>query len=213
MNPSLDKLYVFLLLIPLVTIHELAHAFVATLMGDSTPKEEGRLTFNPLAHMDLFGTLIIPAINIFVLPGGFGFFAWGRPVPTDPHQLKNPRVQGILIALAGPLANVVVAFLLLVVARLVIPHAHKLGELFATLVLASIFLSVFHLLPIMPFDGWTIIKNIFKISDQWERQMGLFWFIAILIFLNLPPVYHFLEFSAYQLFILLNHLSGSPLSR
>ncbi|CAI9085986.1 site-2 protease family protein [Candidatus Methylacidiphilum fumarolicum] len=213
MNPSIDRLYLFLLLIPLITIHEFAHAMVATLMGDRTPRDEGRLTFNPLVHMDLFGTLIIPAINIFLLPGGFGFFAWGRPVPTNPSLLKNPRLQGILIALAGPLANIITAFFILLIAKVVIPQDHKLSELFATFVLASIFLAVFHLLPVMPFDGWTIIKNIFRIPDQWEHQMGIFWFIAILIFLNLPPVYHFLEFSAYHLFMLLNLLSGSPLHR
>ena len=103
-------LIVFISLILVVSIHEFAHAFVADRLGDSTPKLQGRLTLNPLAHLDLFGTILLLLV-------GFG---WGKPVMFDPYNLKNPRRDAALISLAGPTSNLLFAILAAIIYRIVL---------------------------------------------------------------------------------------------
>src|ERR1019366_3689118 len=96
----------FCVLIPSIILHEIAHGWVALAFGDDTAKRAGRLTLNPIAHIDIVGTVIVPILLIF---SGFGFFGWAKPVPVNVGKLRSPRNQGVLVSLAGPATNVVLA--------------------------------------------------------------------------------------------------------
>jgi Zn-dependent protease len=139
-----------LLLWILTAPHEFAHAWVATRLGDDTPMREGRVTLNPLAHIDWIGTALLPFVTSLV---SGGFIGWGRPVNTDPSKLKG-RLNGLaLVALAGPLSNVVMAVLLGLIA-VATSHAFPAFARFAAQgVRLSLYLALFNLLPIPPLDG------------------------------------------------------------
>ncbi|MDE1169682.1 MAG: site-2 protease family protein [Verrucomicrobium sp.] len=203
----LDHFYIFLMFIPLVSFHEAAHAWAAYRLGDDTAEQEGRLTLDPRSHIDLLGTIIIPALNILVLSGGL--FGWGRPVPVDPLNLRRPRRDEILIALAGPLANLLVALLTCAVLTWLIP-AHspwqKLAYLFAYV---SVFLSLLNLIPIPPFDGWTIVRNVFGFRSETLEQSGLWWTLGIMAVLLFTPAFSYLNLASDGILLALQHLCGA----
>src|SRR4029079_3868068 len=118
----LDGLLIYLCFIPVLTLHEFAHAWVAWKCGDDTAKKLGRVSINPIVHMELIGTLVLPLLAIYLQSSGsmLGSFiiGWGKPVPVDPSNLRKPRRDDTLIALAGPGMNLVLAFLLTGVAVL-----------------------------------------------------------------------------------------------
>lgn len=133
-----------------ITVHEFSHALVATLLGDATPRYEGRLTLNPMAHLDPLGTLLL----IFV---GFG---WGKPVPFNPYNLRFKRFGPALVSLAGPFANLVliIVFLLLSALFAVIGVANPaFNELFSLVIFLNIVLMIFNLIPIAPLDGSKVL--------------------------------------------------------
>ncbi len=154
-NP-LSLLFFVVALMVAITVHEFAHALLATLLGDTTPREQRRLTLNPLAHLDPLGTL-----TLFI--AGFG---WGRPVIYNPYYLKGGRFAEFLIAIAGPLANIIVAFLFALPGRIyfatsgVWPET-PLFDFFAAVVTLNLVLAVFNLIPIPPLDGSKILYLFF----------------------------------------------------
>jgi Zn-dependent protease len=158
-----------------ITIHEFSHAFVADKLGDPTPRINDRLTLNPLAHLDPIGTMAL-----FIAR-----FGWGKPVPIDPYNLKNPRRDSAMISLAGPGSNLILAALLSLVLRF-IPINLPVNLVFAIIVL-NVNLAVFNLLPIPPLDGAKILVGLlphdvaYKI-DQSLNQYG----ILLLILLVFP---------------------------
>lgn len=145
----IDTLIFFVVaLIIAITVHEAAHAWVAYLQGDNTAKMLGRLTLNPLSHLDPMGTIMMFLV-------GFG---WGRPVPYNPNMVRNGLWSEVLIALAGPASNIVVAFLAALPARIYIIQNQALPEgqiyvFLATIVTLNIFLAAFNLIPLPPLDG------------------------------------------------------------
>ncbi len=133
------------------TCHEFAHALVADRLGDPTPRNLGRLSLNPLVHLDLLGTLF------FVLFG----FGWARPVPVNPRNFHDPRQGMLQVALAGPLANVTVAFLLGALVKLGGDPAGALAGGFVSLVIwVNVILAIFNLIPIPPLDGSRILESL-----------------------------------------------------
>lgn len=142
-----------LLLLPAVllaiTVHEFAHAFVADRLGDPTPRQLGRLTLNPLAHLDVLGTIFFVLFR----------FGWARPVPVNPRNFANPRQGMLQVALAGPLANVTVAFAVgLIFKTQGVPGIWE--GLTAMVVLINVVLAVFNLIPIPPLDGSRILEGL-----------------------------------------------------
>jgi Zn-dependent protease len=134
----------------LTTPHEFAHAWVATRLGDDTPRMQGRLTLNPLAHVDWLGTTILPALTSLF---GGGLMGWGKPVQTNPSKLRWGLNGLALVAMAGPASNVVFAVILAIVARLSYAFAPALANFAARGVNLSLYLAIFNMLPVPPLDG------------------------------------------------------------
>lgn len=156
--------------------HEYAHGWVARRRGDNTAEMMGRLTLNPTSHMDIIGTLVLPmAAIIFSSPI---FFGWAKPVPVNPRNLKNPRVDMFWIALAGPLSNVLLAF----VGAFAIGAVAKYGmgwsmatgavELLKTFIVTNLFLAVFNILPLHPLDGGKVLARYLPagLNDKLEQN-------------------------------------------
>ncbi len=160
-------------LIIAITIHEFAHALVATRLGDPTARAAGRLTLNPLAHLDPMGTILIFLV-------GFG---WGKPVPYNPSFVRRGRFGEMLVAIAGPIANILTAFVFALPGRIYLITNQTLPEgsiyiFLAIVVTLNIFLAAFNLIPIPPLDGSKILYLIlssFGVSHYrilWLEQMG-----------------------------------------
>lgn len=159
----MDYIFIFQILVILfsVVIHEVSHGYVAESLGDPTARLAGRLTLNPIKHIDLFGSIIVPLILVLI-PGGI-VFGWAKPVPYNPFNLKDPKKGGALIALAGPLSNFLIALVFAVFYRF-FAGAPDLSGSFALLeplirwvVLINIVLGVFNLVPIPPLDGSKVL--------------------------------------------------------
>jgi Zn-dependent protease len=134
----------------LTTPHEFAHAWVATKLGDDTPRREGRVTLNPLAHVDWIGTVLLPAVTSLI---GAGFLGWGKPVNTNPSRLRGGLNGLALVALAGPASNVVFA-VVLAAAAAALAHMNLAAANFAAQgVELSLYLALFNMIPIPPLDG------------------------------------------------------------
>lgn len=140
-----------------IGVHEAAHCYMADYLGDPTPRSLGRLTLNPLAHLDPIGTLVI------LVTGAFG---WGKPSPFDPYNLRNPQRDTALIALAGPVSNLLLALGLSLIARLAVPQF--LASIIFFLVSLNVNLALFNLIPVAPLDGSKIFfKNYQLITNNY----------------------------------------------
>ncbi len=175
-------------LIVAITVHEFSHALAADRLGDPTPRLQGRLTLNPLAHLDPLGTIMLLLVR----------FGWGKPVVFDPFNLRNPRRDGAIISLAGPAANILVATIasillnILFSYRLPLMGAQGTGVALFTLIsilqpiiILNVVLAVFNLVPIHPLDGFKIVGGILpnKYTQQWaELEPYGILFLLFLIF-------------------------------
>jgi len=174
-----------------IAIHEFAHAFVASRLGDDLPEREGRLTLNPLAHADPLGTLLLPFLGMLM---SWGFFGWGKPVrtiPTNYTRRMSMRAGSALVAIAGPLSNLLLAIIAVFAmgglwsAGLIGPGSPFLALLDAVFKL-NIFLFMFNLLPLPPFDGGYVVSWLFGArADGFVRAVenaGMFGLmIAVLV--------------------------------
>ncbi len=139
-----------LLLWMLTVPHEFAHAWVATRLGDETPRQEGRVTLHPLAHVDWIGTVLLPFVTSLL---GGGFLGWGRPVRTVTANLRGGLNGLALVALAGPASNVILAVIMAIVAVATLHSAPALARFLEHGVLLSLYLAIFNMLPVPPLDG------------------------------------------------------------
>lgn len=146
----LSALLNVLLLWILTAPHEFSHAWVATRLGDDTPLREGRVTLNPLAHVDWVGTAILPFVTSLL---GYGFLGWGKPVRTDTNKLRGGLNGLALVALAGPLSNVIMAVILGAIARALFHSFPDFAAFAEKGVSLSLYLAIFNMLPVPPLDG------------------------------------------------------------
>ncbi len=187
-----EKLALFLILIGSLSVHEWAHAFAADKMGDPTPRAQGRLTLNPLSHIDFLGTVIIPLTMILLAPG-FAILGWGKPVMIDPRNFKRPVFGDIVTALAGPFSNILLAVIVALVFGAWAGAAHdvQMSEKVAGLGLNIIFLNgvlaVFNMLPIPPLDGSHILKHILRMSELTFMRFAQWGTFILIILINLGP--------------------------
>lgn len=167
-----------------ITFHEAAHGWVAWRLGDPTAKQQNRVTFNPLAHIDPMGTVMLPALLILT---GAGFvFGWAKPVPIDARNLRNPRRDMMLVAAAGPGANVVLAYvsLLLMYAVPVLPDvaAHWAAANLLNSVRLNVLLAVFNMIPLPPLDGGRVAVGL--LPYPYARQLARLERYGILIIIG-----------------------------
>lgn len=162
----LEKSLLIFPILVAVTFHEVAHGLVAYKLGDSTAKDAGRLTLNPIPHLDLIGSLV------FIITGIIG---WAKPVPVEPRNLKNPKKDMIWVSLAGPASNIVIAVLMAVVFRIIIHLSFDNSFDFRILsplktmlfygVIMNIGLAIFNILPIPPLDGSKILMGLLPLNQ------------------------------------------------
>ncbi|MBU0899433.1 site-2 protease family protein [bacterium] len=144
-----------------VIVHEVAHGYIAFLHGDFTAFDEGRLTINPLVHLDLVGSIILPLTLILI--GAPVILGWAKPVPVNINNLRHPKRDIIYVALAGPLVNILMAIIFAVFLRLNIFDWHSfLGNLCFNGLIINLILAVFNMIPIPPLDGSKIISGLFS---------------------------------------------------
>jgi len=190
------KLILFLLFIPIflisITIHEFAHALFAYKMGDPTAKNVGRLSLNPLKHIDLIGTVLIPLASF---SSGIALIGWAKPVPVNPNNFFNRRIGDAIVSFVGPFSNFLFAlllmFLIIILPEIQILEINQRSILLSTVLkygmYINLFLFLFNLLPIPPLDGSHILHSIFN-SKFTERLMsyGYLGPIILLIFIYSP---------------------------
>lgn len=197
-----------------VTVHEVAHGWVASQLGDKTALMLGRITLNPLKHIDLLGTIIIPLCCLLF---GNVIFGWAKPVPVDWRNLRNPRRDTILVAIAGPLSNFLMALIWAAIAKIGeiifhqgFSHAVFLVYVGQTGITINLLLMILNLIPIPPLDGSRVVSNLLPPNAAMAydaiEPYG-FLILAILIFSNilsgvlLPPLGWMQNF-IFQLFAL-----------
>jgi len=172
----------FALLLLAITVHEFSHGWVAYKLGDSTAKYSGRLTLNPLAHIDPLGTVLLPLI--ITTQGQFVFGA-AKPVPINYRALKNPKRDIIWVGLSGPLANFIFAIFLSILWRF-LPHFQIVNFIFASLISINVLLGVFNLVPIPPLDGSRVVMGL--LPDELASHYAMiepYGFIIIIAFIGL----------------------------
>ena len=178
----IDFIFSIIILIFSAVIHEVSHGYVAYMQGDNTAKYAGRLTLNPLKHLELFGSFILPIMSYFL--GGF-IIGWAKPVPYNPYNLRNQRWGEAMVAFAGPCINIVIAVILGMSIRFgIFP---ELQTAFATIVFINLILATFNLIPVPPLDGSKVLFSVFPNSLYQVRTFlernGLFIMIFFVFFL------------------------------
>ena len=174
-----------IILILSVVVHEVSHGFMADKLGDPTARLQGRLTLNPLKHLDPVGSIIVPLITSMA---GFTF-GWAKPVEYNPYNLKNKRQGELLIALAGPFSNILIAIIFSLIIRGALLYGGSVGpfvEISAYIVLINLILAIFNLIPLPPLDGSKILFSV--LPNQYgnfrfvlERYAPLFILIVVFV--------------------------------
>ena len=184
--------YVFLIIVLIfsIVIHEVSHGAVANYLGDPTAKYAGRLTLNPIRHLDPIGSVILPLFLILMakMMGGGIIFGWAKPVPINPYNFRDQKYGSAKVALAGPAANLVIALVFGLALRFFpqITAFPGLALMFSYIVYINILLAVFNLLPIPPLDGshilFTFLPQRFQNIKIFLSQFGIFILLFIIFF-------------------------------
>ena len=186
-NPLFLVFYLFVLIFSIM-MHEIAHGAVALRLGDQTAKLAGRLTLNPAKHLDFFGSFLLP-ISLYFLSGGTVVFGWAKPVPYNPLNLRNPKLGAGIIAVAGPLSNLLIASVFGILIR-TLGDGALLGapiiSLFGVIVYMNVLLAIFNLVPLPPLDGSGILFSLLPSSarslHQFLMRYGFFVLIFFIVF-------------------------------
>ncbi|MNI05229.1 Peptidase family M50 [compost metagenome] len=187
--PIAELPFVILVLAISFTLHEFAHAYSAYKFGDRTAYEQGRVTLNPMVHLDLFGTILL-------LIAGFG---WAKPVPVNRSKFKNPRLMSVVVSAVGPLSNLLLAFIGVFIAVMFasfgwlngmsVGGADAITVFLNYLVQINLILFLFNLIPIPPLDGYRILQDVLPLRLSYGLQKYEQWASVIfLLFVFIPPL-------------------------
>jgi len=194
MDTIADGLIQYLMLIALLTFHEFGHAWVAMKCGDDTARLEGRVSLNPLVHIDPIGTVVMPLLMIF-LPYGVSRFLIGgaKPVPVNPLNFRHPNRDDLLVTLAGPGMNLLLAILILGIARFVAIFAsYDVIQFLVNFAHLSLILCFFNLLlPIPPLDGSRVMRVIVGMSHEQYARLAQYGYIPVILVWQIPAVQRF----------------------
>ncbi|MGD1043940.1 MAG: site-2 protease family protein [Bacteroidota bacterium] len=202
----MDSLYILPILLFSIVVHEVAHGWMALQLGDSTARDSGRLTLNPIPHIDPIGSIAIPLLSY--LTAGSVFIAWAKPVPINSANFSNFRRDDILVSIVGPFSNLLVAFccavcyilsqrffgpLNLIENNFQREIATFLIRMFVAGITLNIFLAVFNLIPVPPLDGSHILSALLpaEIGERY-RQIGFFGILLVIMFMRLAPFRNFI---------------------
>ena len=178
----------YLGLVVLLTFHEFGHAWMAHTCGDDTAKSQGRVSLNPLVHIDPIGTVLLPLLMIFVSPLSRFLVGWAKPVPVNPYNLRNPRVDDILVTLAGPWMNLLLAVVLMGLARVGIAiNSLAISDLCMSMAFISLLLCFFNMIPIPPLDGSQVVRSLLGMSYELYYQFARYGIIILILVLNFVP--------------------------
>jgi Zn-dependent protease len=175
-NISSSEIVLFCVIVPSIILHEVSHGWVARAFGDDTAARAGRLTLNPFVHVDPVGTLIVPALLAL---GGFGVFGWAKPVPVNTRRLRHPRNEGVIVALAGPFTNALLAgigaVLFIAFFRTTVIQTGVLSlpaEIVFYFSLGNIGLMAFNLVPLPPLDGSAVFERLLP-TRYWPTYLRI----------------------------------------
>jgi Zn-dependent protease len=184
-----DGLIQYLMLVSLLTFHEFAHAWVSTHCGDDTARLQGRLSLNPIVHIDPIGTVLLPLLMIFLPGAGRYLIGWAKPVPFNYHNLGNPPRDEVLIAMAGPAMNLVLGVVLVALAKFTqLAHSPGLAEMFLDAAFLSLLLCFFNLIPVPPLDGSHVLRVVTNMSWEAYAKFATFGFVIVIVLLQIPQV-------------------------
>jgi Zn-dependent protease len=175
-----------IVLVMSVVIHEMAHGYMAFWLGDPTAKYAGRLSFNPVNHLDLFGSFLVPFI--LIITGSPFLFGWAKPVPFNPYNLRNQKWGPALVGLAGPLSNFILAIVAGILMRALLVFGVVDGfflQILSVILFINVLLMVFNLFPIPPLDGSKLLFALIPISEHTKMTLERYGFVFLLMFMIL----------------------------
>jgi Zn-dependent protease len=209
-NVVVEGLITYIGLVILLTFHEFGHAWVALKCGDDTARLQGRVSLNPIVHIDPIGTVLLPLLMIFISPNISRFMiGWAKPVPVNPYNLRHPRSDDILVTMAGPAMNLILAVALVALTRVgLLIHQEQMANVCWQFASLSLLLCFFNLIPIPPLDGSHVLRNLTGMSWDTYANFARFGFIAVIVVIQIKPVRQALSFAVDGTLILLAKLFG-----
>ncbi len=181
------QIYPILVIILSAVFHEYAHGFVADYLGDPTPRSMGRLTLNPIVHLDMWGSIIMPFM-LFIFSGGSFVFAYAKPVPFNPFNLRDQKWGVLKVSIAGVAVNVLLALSFGLVLRFFTNLPFDVQKAFVYIVLMNLMLAIFNLIPVPPLDGskvlFSFLPSRFYHIKAWMEQNYLWLLLAVLFLLS-----------------------------
>ena len=195
-------IFSLLVLLFSVIIHELSHGYVALNLGDPTAKYAGRLTMNPLKHLDYFGSVMLPLLLLVVTVGQGPIFGWAKPVPINPYNFRDQKWGSLKVAISGPLSNLSLALFFGLILRFIpvqfLNNFPGLFLIFSFIVQINIILALFNLIPIPPLDGSWILFDLLPAGlsqvKTFLQQYGIYMLIFLIFFGGLGGLYDFVGF-------------------
>jgi Zn-dependent protease len=192
-----------IVLIMSVVVHEVSHGYMAYWLGDPTAKYAGRLNFNPVNHLDMWGSFIVPLL--LIISHSPFLFGWAKPVPYNPYNLRNQKYGPALVGLAGPLSNLILAILAGIVLRASLVFEMTGGiflQILVIIVFINILLMVFNLLPIPPLDGSKLLFVVIPVSEYTKMMLERYGFVFLIVFIYLfNDVFQTILFSFLNFFV------------
>ena len=178
-------------LVALLSFHEYGHAWAAHKCGDDTARVMGRMTINPIVHIDPIGTVLIPLAIFFFVPDIY-IFGWAKPVPVNPSNYGNRKRDDIFVSMAGPAMNVILAVVIMAVYRLAIELPIDVGpdavvRMLEVVAFISMILCVFNLIPIPPLDGSHVMRHVIGMSEETYMRIAQYGFIILIVVINFFP--------------------------